>query len=308
MPILIVRRVRALPVATVVAATFGAVFLPGPASADGGIGDVTCPTTGSAPPGCDVNAGSEGQKGHGGGQPVSDGKCRTPQGQEIPCERDGAWAGGDGCYYKPTDPSPETVAALGSQPAGEGGWYLKACYSDGPGGEQVIGAPVWVAGTAPVMSPEVLARQARSRLELPEVVVRLNPSGDQLVNLPTWLALDASSWRTRSATAAVPGVSVTATARPVRATWAMGEGGSVVCTGPGTPWRPGTDPAMASPDCGFVYRHSSASVPGGRYTVTVTVAWEVTWAGAGRAGTVPGLTTTGTLPVRVQESQAVITH
>ena len=42
------------------------------------------------------------------------------------------------------------------------------------------------------------------------------------------------------------------------------------------------------------------------FTVRVTVTWRVTWAGAGGSGTVPGLTTTGTVSVRVAESQAVI--
>jgi hypothetical protein len=55
-----------------------------------------------------------------------------------------------------------------------------------------------------------------------------------------------------------------------------------------------------------VYRRSSAAAAGGAYTVAVTVTWEVTWAGAGQSGTVPGLTTTGQVQTRVQESQAVI--
>ncbi len=88
----------------------------------------------------------------------------------------------------------------------------------------------------------------------------------------------------------------------------MGNGDSVVCHGPGTPWRPGTDPAAASPDCGYRYPRSSAGAPGGSYAVTVTISWQVTWAGAGQAGTIPGLTTAGAVQVRVAESQTVITH
>jgi hypothetical protein len=155
-------------------------------------------------------------------------------------------------------------------------------------------------------SPETLARQARARLDLPEAVIRLNPPADQLVNLPIWLTLDRSSWTVQSATAAVPGVSVTATARPVQAIWSMGDGGSVVCNGPGTEWKPGTDPSAASPDCGYTYRRSSIGAAGGRFAVSVAVTWVVTWAGAGQAGLIPGLTTTGAMRVAVQESQAVI--
>src|SRR6266511_1777135 len=119
------------------------------------------------------------------------------------------------------------------------------------------------AGAPPVVSPQVLARQARARLTLPDVAIRVNPSGDQLVGLPSWLSLDPASWRPQSATASVPGISVTATATPIQAVWSMGSGDSVVCHGPGTPWRPGTDPMAASPDCGYRYVRSSASAPGG---------------------------------------------
>jgi hypothetical protein len=296
------RVIRCLAAIPVVAAL--SLVAPASAQADG-FGDATC----SQDPhkaGCDVTAGTSGRDsstnsgsgGHGG-----DGNCRTPEGQVIPCQRDGAWAGSDGCYYKPADLSAETIAGLGGQPAGEGGWYVRTCYGADGG---ALGAPVWMPRAPPVVSPEVLARQARARLDLPGVAVKLNPPGEQLVNLPIWLTLDRSSWRAQSATASVPGVSVTATARPVRATWSMGDGGSVTCTGPGTAWRPGIDPAKPSPDCGYTYRRSSASAAGGMFTVTVTVTWKVTWAGAGESGTIGGLSTKGTVRVPVQESQAVI--
>lgn len=147
-------------------------------------GDTKCSDT--SQPGCDVGAGTTGESGGqqttsgSGGQP-GDGKCHDPAGGVIPCERDGAWAGADGCYYKPLDLSAETIAALGGQPAGEGGWYEKTCYGDH---NAVVGV-VWVPGPPPVASPEVLAREARSRLNLPDVAIELSPTGDQLVNLPT---------------------------------------------------------------------------------------------------------------------------
>jgi len=296
--------------ATIVAVTAGLVAAaPSTASADEW-GRTICPD-GSQRPGCDVSTGTTGQTGSStnrtGGRD-GDRKCRKPGGDVIPCRRGNAWAGGDGCYYSPADLSADTVAALGGQPAGEGGWYNRTCYAGSAGGELGLGGPVWIAGAAPVLSPEVLARQARAKLLLPGVVIELSPSGDQLVRLPTWLSVAASSWHERSATAAVPGVSVTATARPVKATWVMGDGSAVVCEGPGTPWKPGADPAAASPDCGHRYLRSSARAPGAAYTVMVTVAWEVTWAGAGQSGTIAGLGTTGSVRVRVAESQALVTR
>jgi hypothetical protein len=302
---------RAVVVGIVVATA--ALTAPVAAYADGAIGGVQCGKKDPSPV-CNVQAGKPGKPGSpkgggGGGTGGGDGKCHNPAGQEIPCERDGGLAGPDGCYYEPTDPSPSTVAALGGQPTGPGGWYLRVCYGADGTATTGLGGAIWVAGNAPpVVSPAVLARQARNSLRLPTVAIDMNPPGDQLVNLQVWLALDPASWKAQSATASVPGVSVTATARPVQVTWSMGDGSTRTCDGPGTAWTSGTNPAQASPDCGYVYRRSSAGAPGGTYTVTVTVTWQVTWAGAGQTGTVPGLETTGQMQTRVQESQAVVSH
>jgi hypothetical protein len=144
---------------------------------------------------------------------------------------------------------------------------------------------------------------ARNRLRLPAPAIAANPVGDQLVNLPTWLWL--SSWEPVSATATVPGVSVTAVATPTSVSWSMGDGAVVTCAGQGTPFRPGGDPKAPSPDCGYTYRSSSATQPGQAFPVTATVHWTVTWAGAGQSGTFPDLTTTGNAAFRVAESQAL---
>lgn len=308
---------RPLLALAIIACVIGYTFVAAPARADDGVGGVQC-SRNDPRPACDVNAGTGGQSGgnqnaggNSGGR-GGDGKCRKPSGAVIPCERDGAWAGADGCYYAPTDPSPATIAALGGQPAGEGGWYVRTCYSPVDGGEQAFGGPVWIAGAPPVISPAILARQARARLELPDVKISLSPAGRQLTHFPTWLTVDPSSWQPRSATASVPGVSVTATARPTKATWAMGDHsidrrqGVVVCDGPGTQFRSGMESSKPSPDCGYTYRRPSAGAAGNKFTVTVTITWEVTWAGAGQSGTVPGLTTTGSIQVPVQESHAVV--
>jgi hypothetical protein len=151
-----------------------------------------------------------------------------------------------------------------------------------------------------------VARLAAASLRLPGATIVLSPPGRQLVGLPVWLTVTPGSWTPVSATASVAGVSVTATAAPVRARWSSGDGGSVVCAGPGTRWRPGTDPAAASPDCGYRWQRASARAPGGTYLVTAVVAWRVDWAGAGQSGTVAGLVTTGAVRVAVAESHALI--
>lgn len=184
---------------------------------------------------------------------------------------------------------------------GQVGWWLGRI--DTPAG---AAAP---AGAAPLPSPALLAQIAVSRLQLPSPVVGTSPSGDQLVLYPTWLWVDRSVWGPVSATAQVPGLSVTATAVPVSAVWSMGTGQSVTCQGPGTPYVPGaTDPAASSPDCGYTYARSSAGQPGERFAVSVTVSWRVSWAGGGQSGTVDGLSTRATVDLRVREVQAVIVN
>ncbi|MFT7837725.1 hypothetical protein Q5530_16445 [Saccharothrix sp. BKS2] len=189
------------------------------------------------------------------------------------------------------------------QPEGPGGWFIVLCSSDGK--DPLSHGPVWVAeDSTSTVSPEQLAQTARERLRLPSVQIARNPVGTQLVHLPTWLWL-AGGWREVSESASVPGVSVMATARPVSVSWSMGDGSTVSCTGPGTAYMAGTDPTASSPDCGHVYRRSSADRPGEAFPVSATVHWTVTWSGAGQGGTFPGMTTTGTASFRVAESQAL---
>jgi hypothetical protein len=191
-----------------------------------------------------------------------------------------------------------------------GAWYVYKC--TGPGFRDALyRPPVWIAdgqpGPVPLPSPAELAAQARNQLRLPAPKIKANPAGDQLVSLPTWLWLDPSSWSNISATASVPGVSVTAVARPTSVTWSMGDGGSVTCTGPGSPFPAGGDPKSASPDCGYTYRTSSAGQRAEAFPVSATVNWTVTWSGAGQGGTFPNMTTTGSAAFRVAESQGIAT-
>ncbi|MGW2317411.1 hypothetical protein [Streptomyces sp. NPDC001680] len=160
----------------------------------------------------------------------------------------------------------------------------------------------------PRPDPEVVARQAVRELVLPEPVIRTNPDEKhaQLVRVPTWMWLDRAMWKPVSKTATVPGVSVTATAIPQSASWVMGDGSTVTCEGPGTPYSAKYPADSASPDCGHTYLRSSAGQPEEAYTVSVTVTWDVEWRGGGRQGVVPGLRTQAQMPLRVAEAQALV--
>lgn len=158
--------------------------------------------------------------------------------------------------------------------------------------------------TGPTVSAYDLAAVARSRLLLPAVGLAASPAQLQLVNLPTWLWLSAG-WDTVTASAAVPGVSVTARAVPTSVSWSMGDGTTIVCAGAGTAFDAGRDPRGSSPDCGHIYRSSSAGRPGSAFMVSATLRWTVTWSGAGQAGTFADMTTTGSILLRVADSHAL---
>jgi len=196
------------------------------------------------------------------------------------------------------------------KPGEPGAWYVYRCAAGGVR-DALYRPPVWIpdgqrqAGGVPLPSPLELAQLARDQLRLPSPRIEASPAAEQLVGLPTWLWLDREMWGAVSATASVPGVSVTAVARPVSVEWAMGDGSTVTCAGPGTPYGIGGNPQSPSPDCGYTYRISSAGRPGGTFAVSATVDWTVTWSGAGQSGVFPGLTTTSGAGFAVAESQAL---
>jgi len=209
------------------------------------------------------------------------------------------------------------VAAYSVRPVAEpkpgepGAWYVYRCEAGGVR-DALYRPPIWIpdgpqeAAGPPLPSPVQLAQVAREQLRLPALRIEASPAGEQLVHLPTWLWLERGGWGAVSATASVPGVSVTAVARPTSVEWAMGDGSTVTCNGPGTPYGSGaTDPKSASPDCGYTYGRSSAGQPGGTFAVSATVNWTVAWSGAGQSGVFPGLTTTSGAEFAVAESQAL---
>ncbi|MZG16598.1 hypothetical protein GTY44_24460 [Streptomyces sp. SID5914] len=158
------------------------------------------------------------------------------------------------------------------------------------------------------MSATEVAQQAVQRLDLPEPVIRTSPDEDfvQVVHVPTWMWVEKSSWGPVSETVKVPGVQVTATARPRLAVWSMGDGATVSCTGPGTPYSAKYRPEAKSPDCGYTYRRSSLAEPGKAFTVSVRVTWDVEWRGGGQSGTVPGLVIGAQQQLVVDEVHAVV--
>ena len=188
----------------------------------------------------------------------------------------------------------------------DGQWYAYIC---GDGANLWLGN-LWVPAAQPAVSPATLAQMARRYLPLPAPGIRVNPppDRDQLVNLDSWLWIDPATWGQRSATASVPNESATVVATPVSVTWTMGDGGQVICRGPGVAYNPARSPESQHTNCSYTYRHSSAGQPGERYAVTATTTWALTWTATGvvsASGTLPALLRTSQTTLRVAEAQAI---
>lgn len=159
--------------------------------------------------------------------------------------------------------------------------------------------------------PTKLAQQAEAELVLRPPTITMAPmnGGSGLVGMPVWLSIATTNnqyWGQQTTPpVSVPGLSVTATAKTKSVTWDMGDGHTVPCLNPGTPYS-ASDGLTASPDCPYIYRQPSGSKPGGVYTVTATTTWEVTWsASTGQSGTLPDQTLTSTTTIKIGELQAV---
>lgn len=196
-------------------------------------------------------------------------------------------------------------ASAGERPSKEHQLMGRWCRNPHTGTTQVGAEWVLVDEDGnPTVDPQVLAQQAVDSLQLPKPRIAASPEAAQLVKLPVWLWLEGASWESQSASASVPGLTVTANAAPVEATWEMGDGVTVTCTGPGTEWKKGMDPEAASPDCGHTYTQPSED----ELKVSLTVTWEVTWSGGGESGSVPGMVTTASVSWPVTESHALNTR
>lgn len=167
-------------------------------------------------------------------------------------------------------------------------------------------------GASAAAGLQVLPEQASNEIVLPAPVIYTSPPSSTYVNLPTWLWIDPADWRPFVATASAGAVSATATAEPSSVTWSMGDGSSVVCTGPGVPYDFSVPASEQQTDCSYTYTRSSAGQPGvdgpaDVFRVTATINWVVTWSAAGTpgGGDLPQLSTTSTQFLRVEQVESV---
>lgn len=255
--------------------------------------------------------GDDGTPGAGGSTGGGQARCLHEQLGEVSCHhRNYGWFNPtDTCYYERLDLPAHDPAWHGNDPA-KGDLYRAWCWAGRSAGWQatrVVYRTSPPPGFGGLPSPLTLALRAVNRLGLrgPDIHTAPDVNGAGLVGLPVWLwtEVTATTWGPASATASVPGMSVTATAKAARIEWHMGDGHKKTCANPGTAHdsRFGGRP---SPTCGHVYTSPSRDQHDGRYTITAVTTWIVTWAGGGQNGTLT-VTRQSTSTLQVEELQVV---
>ncbi|MGW2618518.1 ATP/GTP-binding protein [Streptomyces sp. NPDC001500] len=191
------------------------------------------------------------------------------------------------CTYTKVEPEPESdhPAWDGADPE-KNDLYFRSCSDGGqnnPGGFVVVPTG---ENPVPQVAPEVLAQRAVDSMTLlgPDIASP-RAAGKYTVGVPMWMWVNqsATTYGPNSASATAGGITVTATAEVSKIVWTMGDGASVTCTGPGTPYT-SSEGMTQSPTCGYVYSKTSAGAQNNRFPVTATSTWAVNWQGGGQAG------------------------
>ncbi|MEU6546434.1 ATP/GTP-binding protein [Streptomyces sp. NPDC046859] len=212
------------------------------------------------------------------------------------------------CTYKLADPQPPAASADwdGHKP-GDGAVYEQTCGWGDVDGNTIVRL-VWLADPPEqeAVDPAVLAQRAVDSMTLlgPDIASPRR-SGKYTVGVPMWMWVNqsATTYGPNTASASAGGITVTATAKVSKIVWQMGDGASVTCNGPGTPYT-STEGMAPSPTCGHVYSKTSAGAQGGRFPVTATSTWTIDWQGGGQAGQLTEVRQTN-VQVAVGEVQVV---
>ncbi|MEU4197873.1 hypothetical protein AB0E69_38675 [Kribbella sp. NPDC026611] len=193
----------------------------------------------------------------------------------------GSWSNSNQCYLQSLSPQPPY-----SDPAWEGhtdGAVWACVREEGyDKGKHLVTRWVWIPGRPDiaVVDPVTLAYQAIAQMHLAPPLIKTAPAVGQvgLVNMPVWLWVTKteSTWGPIQRSASVPGLTVTATAQVKAVNWSMGDGNTIRCEGPGTPYAASMG-IKDSPTCGHRYKKTSSKLSDCRYPVTAVAQWDVTW-------------------------------
>ena len=284
-------------------------------------GDPTCPQ-GTTPvssdqgvicvvvtdPGEPADPGDAGDAG--GGESQQEG-CFENDGTKVPCVTDdGTWWSGSQCYAAPYDAPPSSPAWQGQSDGSL--WQCSRCEASGSAGACNVEI-IWTApGEEPgAPTPGELATRAVGLMPLATADLHTAPQSPDptYVGVDNWLWVPEGQWATLSKTVRAGGTSVTVTAAPSQIVWDMGPE-AVTCYSPGKVWRQGMIDAATTP-CSYAYERTSGSQPGGVFSISATIRYQVDWTcsgacseGSGSLGQVDAPAGTGT--IRVLQRQTVV--
>ena len=253
------------------------------------------------------------------------------QGQPVPCRTsDGWWSNqlGNCIGYVQLAPPANQSAPPSGKSATVGAWYLCTAYCppSGIGGRDCYGATFW-SEVPPAGITTYTPAQAASLLvksfQLIGITIGMAPQDKTHIDDPvgtapyrrTWVGIPVWLWVANpkpltfgpySKSAALGGVTVTATAQVDSVTWSSGDGQIIAC-GVGSVFDESTmkdELAVDSPTCGFRYRKSSGN---GLFTVTATSNWVVRWTGGGTNGTIAVPTVRSATQIHVGQLESVNT-
>ncbi|ASW57338.1 hypothetical protein CIK06_01235 [Plantactinospora sp. KBS50] len=261
-------------------------------------------------PGSPGNPGNPGGGGDSGGPGGSGGRTCTRNGDLVPCYDAilGWFNQSDGCYYRLAEPTPPDL------PDGQQA-YFRSCATDGAGGTNIVYLDEPPPGFGAPPNPGDIAAEilASMTLAIPEAHLAPGPGKPGLVGLPVWLWTggpagqnEEAVWGPQARSRTDRGLSVTLTAAVEYAQWRMGNGAAITCrAGEGKPnkgqgERHTTQTGRSS--CGY-----DGYPTAGRYGVSVTTHWKVTWTATnGQRGEIPNVVRTSqTVQVTINELQVV---
>jgi hypothetical protein len=157
------------------------------------------------------------------------------------------------------------------------------------------------------ITPEQAALMAIASLQLPAVAPGIGPDPSinrwkmAAVGYPLWLWADGPT-HVGPVSQSVANLHVSLDARLTSVSFEMGDGHSVNCHGPGTPWAPSIEAGTPS-TCG--YRYDEPSLPDGSYTIRAVSHWSIDWEVGGQSGTVT-MDQLGTRQLPVGELQVLV--
>jgi hypothetical protein len=244
------------------------------------------------------------------------------EGQVVPCRTaNGFFDAKSGCYLTQID----VPFLMGPYPDYPPGTKFYKCWTilgvvDGkPQGIERALSEVREPGETRTIDPRVAAQQVVKTMNFVAPQLRVSPyvqSADRvgIVNVPIWMwVTDPGPTTTgpQTKTAALGGVSITATGTVDRIEWSMGAGDTVTCQGAGTAFTremaagKSLKDMPSSPTCGYKYTKASRCEKSGAYNVTATAYWTVHWTGGGMQGDIP-LDFSRSIPLRITDLRPVL--